>query len=91
MTTVAQVSAIESGKVYTLTEFKRITGMGDQSLRDARRTGLRVVYHSRQAYIAGDDFHKWIMQPERRTEHYSVTALSEETQHAPPQEAQHAG
>lgn len=73
MATNTTISAIETGKIYPLQEFKRITGMGDQALRDARRTGLRVVYHSRTAYVSGEDFHRWIMAPDRRTEHYSVT------------------
>jgi len=70
----APPKAIEKGVVYPLAAFKAITGMGEQALRDARREGLRVIYHSRTAYVAGDDFFDWIMRPERRVEHYSAEA-----------------
>ena len=59
---------IERGSVYPLGTFLAITRMGRKGLREARATGLRVVYHARTAYVSGDDFADWLSKPDRRTE-----------------------
>ena len=51
---------IARGETYTLPDFKRRTGLGDNSLRLARRAGLRVIYAHGKAFVLGDDWHAYL-------------------------------
>ncbi len=53
--TVPQGS-IEPTRLYTLHEFKRVSGLGTCALRSARNRGLRVRYVGRTGFILGADF-----------------------------------
>ena len=66
---------IDRNSVYPLGTFLLITRMGKKGFREARASGLRVVYHSRTAFVTGEDFAEWLSKPGRRTEPL----------HAPPQ------
>jgi hypothetical protein len=47
---------IRIDELYTLDEFRSRTGLGEQWLRTARRTGLRVLYLGGRAFVRGRDF-----------------------------------
>ena len=47
---------IESGKVYGLKEFKRITGLGDAAVRAARKKGLVIKRIGLRSYVRGEDW-----------------------------------
>jgi hypothetical protein len=47
---------IRVDELYTLDEFRSRTGLGEQWLRTARRSGLRVLYLGGRAFIRGRDF-----------------------------------
>jgi hypothetical protein len=37
-----------------------LSGLGVSAMRAARRSGLRVLYIGRSAFVSGDDFIDWI-------------------------------
>lgn len=47
--------AIEPGSLYLADEARQRLRMGTWAWRQARRAGLQVVYHGRNAYVFGDD------------------------------------
>ncbi len=53
-------SAIQSGTVYPLEAFKRLTGFGNHAMRTARRNGLKVRYVGGRGFVDADDFHAYL-------------------------------
>ncbi|MCG6157100.1 hypothetical protein [Rubinisphaera margarita] len=47
---------INSGSVYTLSEFQRRVGLGRVGMQTARRQGLRVIRQHNRAYVRGSDW-----------------------------------
>lgn len=47
---------IRAGTVYSLPDFRRITGLGAKSVRRAAREGLKIRRQGRNAFILGDDW-----------------------------------
>jgi hypothetical protein len=50
------LAPIEPDSLYPVAVLKRITGLGDAALRQARRAGLVVRYLHGRAYVCGHDF-----------------------------------
>lgn len=76
---------IKRGEVYPLRLFLKLTRMGSLGLRQARETGLRIVYHGSTAWVSGDDFVDWIRSPDRTTERWDNNrrgAVREESEDA---------
>lgn len=48
--------AIRDGETYTISEFKRITGMGKRAWMNACRKGLRVARIGNRGYVSGSDW-----------------------------------
>jgi len=48
--------------VYPLAVFKMVSGWGDKAMREARRTGLRVVHAHGRGFVRGCDFIRYIDQ-----------------------------
>lgn len=55
-----QTAVIECGKSYRLPEFRKISGMGEKAVREAKAKGLRIVYVGKTGWIRGDDFHAFL-------------------------------
>jgi len=55
-----RTEAIESGKIYPLETFKRISGLKNHAIRQARRAGLRVRRKHGRAFVLGDEFISYI-------------------------------
>ena len=53
-------SCIQSGVVYPLAEFERITGLKRHAMRQARKQGLRVCRLGNRAYVRGEDFSEFL-------------------------------
>jgi hypothetical protein len=51
---------IDPNRAYPLSQFMELSGLGVRAMRSARRSGLRVLYTGRAAFVIGDDFIKWI-------------------------------
>jgi len=49
-------SGIVRGVIYSLEEFKRITGLGETAMRTARQNGLTMRYSGKRGFVSGDDF-----------------------------------
>lgn len=58
--TSAGTGVVEADRMYTLTAFEEITGMGKRARRTARRNGLRVLYISKKAFVLGSDFISYV-------------------------------
>ena len=54
------LGVVARGETYTLADFKRRTGLGDNSLRQARRAGFRIIYAHGKAFVTGDDWHAYL-------------------------------
>jgi hypothetical protein len=48
-------------ELYTLQEFKHRLGISDSTLRAARRSGLRVCYIHRHAFVYGRDWIDYVL------------------------------
>ncbi len=48
--------------IYTVEEFKRRLRWSDSTLRAARRRGLRVLRTGKRAFVAGNDFHDFLLK-----------------------------
>jgi hypothetical protein len=53
---------IERGKVYSLPEFMRRTGLRVWAVRTARRNGLVVRYVGHRGYVDGSDWARYLEQ-----------------------------
>jgi hypothetical protein len=51
---------IEPDRAYTLSAFKKVSGLGTASLRQARRSGLVVRRVGIRSFIMGRDFISWL-------------------------------
>lgn len=47
---------IASDRIYSLQDFKRVTGWESGAIRAARHQGLKIYYQGRRAFIYGGDF-----------------------------------
>lgn len=47
---------IEPQSLYSLEEFKRVSGMGNWSLRQARKAGLKMLKIGNRKYVKGQAF-----------------------------------
>jgi len=52
----ATTDAISADQLYTLEQFKRVSGLGVHALRVARRSGLTVKRCGGRGYVLGRDF-----------------------------------
>jgi hypothetical protein len=46
---------IEPGRLYVVAEARQRLRLGDTSWRKLRKTGLKIIYQGRQAYVFSDD------------------------------------
>lgn len=51
---------IDAAASYTLSEFRRRTGLGSYAFRQARAAGLRVVEVGRKRYVLGADWLRFL-------------------------------
>ena len=56
------VGVIESGRVYLASVVKHHLQVGDWGWRQMRRSGLRVIYQGKRAYVLGDDVLKFFSE-----------------------------
>ena len=56
----APLGVILADATYPLPEFKRLSGLGEAALRQARRQGLMVTAIGRRRFVRGADFHAFI-------------------------------
>jgi hypothetical protein len=63
-TSITTAGVIDAASVYTMSEFKRRSGMKDWSVRTARRAGMPVrrCPGGSKLYILGADFIKFLEQ-----------------------------
>lgn len=54
------LGVIEAASTYPLPLFKRLTGLSDHALRQARRRGLKVRRSGRRRYVCGADFQQFL-------------------------------
>jgi len=54
------LGVILADATYPLSEFKRLSGLGEAALRQARRRGLVVTAIGRRRFVRGADFHAFI-------------------------------
>jgi hypothetical protein len=59
-TTTPNLGVILADATYPLPEFKRLSGLGEAALRQARRQGLMVTAIGRRRFVRGADFHAFI-------------------------------
>jgi hypothetical protein len=52
---------IRPDELYTLNELKHRLGITNSTLRAARRSGLRVYYKHRHAYVYGRDWIEYVI------------------------------
>ncbi len=50
------IGTITADCVFTLKEFSRRSGLGEWALRQARRSGLRVLYVHGRGFVRGSDW-----------------------------------
>lgn len=53
---------IRADEAYTLTEFRKRTGLGSTAFRGARAAGLRVIALGRKRYVLGVDWIEFLKQ-----------------------------
>jgi hypothetical protein len=58
--TAIRQPGIDPTRIYPLPDFMRVSGLGVAAMRAARRSGLRVLYSGRSAFVDGADFIAWI-------------------------------
>lgn len=51
---------IEPQSLYSLEEFKRVSGMGSWALRSARKAGLQMLQIGNRKYVKGSAFIEFI-------------------------------
>ena len=51
----SSLQPVRPDELYPLGAFRRISGLGDTALREARRAGLRVIYRHGRGFILGAD------------------------------------
>jgi len=51
---------IDPDRLYTLSELKRRTKLGDWAIRKARKAGLRVRTIGNGRFVFGRDFHSYV-------------------------------
>ncbi len=51
---------VETGRAYSLTAFRKASGLGTAALREARRTGLVVRRVGVRSFVLGRDFLDWL-------------------------------
>ncbi len=51
---------IRKDSIYSLKSFKRLTGLGDSAMRQARRDGLTVSRIGRCKFVLGQDWLSYI-------------------------------
>ncbi|QDU15484.1 hypothetical protein CA11_33090 [Gimesia maris] len=66
-------TTIQSGGVYTLDQFKTISGLQDCAFRNAVKKGLKTISIGRRKYIRGSDFLAFLEKQASNQE--TVTAL----------------
>ena len=59
-TPALNLGVILADATYPLPEFKRLSGLGEAALRQARRQGLMVTAIGRRRFVRGADFHAFI-------------------------------
>lgn len=47
---------IEPQTLYSLEEFKQVSGMGNWALRQARKAGLKMLKSGNRKFVKGQDF-----------------------------------
>jgi len=52
----AHAGTIRAEDIYTLAEFQRRTGLKEWALRQARRSGLKVIYLHGRGFLRGSDW-----------------------------------
>lgn len=56
MSHTEQPTMIQSGVVYTLDNFKSLSGLGTHALRQAVKKGLQTIQIGSRKYVRGSDF-----------------------------------
>lgn len=62
---------IEPQSLYSLEEFKRVSGMGNWALRSARKAGLQMLKIGNRKFVKGQSFIDFI---ESQNEHSAASA-----------------
>lgn len=62
------VGVIEPGRLYLASVAKDRLKIGDWGWRQMRRSGLRVIYQGKRAYVLGDDVLEFFLQLASRQE-----------------------
>lgn len=73
-TNEAETGVIHPEHLYTLTAFTRTLGVRAATVRAARRSGLKVYYVHKHAYVLGKDWIEYVLASSRRLDGESVTA-----------------
>lgn len=59
--TLEQNGVVRPDELYTLEEFKQRLGISNSTMRAARRSGLRVLYRHKHAYVYGSDWIAYVI------------------------------
>lgn len=59
-TAAREFGTIAKDAVYSLTEFSRISGLGETALRKMRRQGLTIRRVGSRSFVYGADFHDYL-------------------------------
>lgn len=70
----SSLGAIQAEAIYPLSEFQRLSGLGEAAMRKARRMGLMVTSIGRRRYVRGKDFYEFIERTGEGLQGGSVTA-----------------
>lgn len=54
------IGTIAGDSVFTLKEFSRRSGLGEWGMRQARRSGLRVLYVHGRGFVRGSDWLEYL-------------------------------
>lgn len=58
---IEEHGVVRPDEIYTLEEFKHRLGISNSTLRAARRSGLRVCYIHKHAYVYGRDWIDYLL------------------------------
>ena len=67
---------INPDELYTLAAFTRRLGVRASTVRAARRSGLRVYYVHKQAYVHGRDWIDYVLSSQDRRDSDSATPIA---------------
>lgn len=60
---IEQHGVVRPDELYTLEGFKQRLGISNSTMRAARRSGLRVLYRHKHAYVYGRDWIDYMLHP----------------------------